>query len=344
MLCTWLPTCRVWSDTAGCQRQQAALVLGQTVDIEVPALGSLPLGKLIFVADTVRSRDGRWRLRGGQRQPPAQTGDAGSHVDPGRAPVQQVNLIPAGSRCVVRDADADNVFVVAPWFRLTPVQLGPDMDGKRAVLSGLKPGSAFSCQGFSTRQRAPAQGTGMGPAADLSEPPSSAWWCNWRWWRSRADGLRPQRGAQVSVDPRHVTSNTKVQIATGPRSPEEVGLHASTVLPNPLTGLRAEEMSFPQQARPVADHPGVHRCDGCVLRPHPAAGDGRLLEIRRAPAGSVPVFALATCVLPAWARVSIHPPDHPDGDRQLTEKGLSRGASSRTGCVAPSACALDSGV
>ena len=54
------------------------------------------------------------------------------------APAQTL-VVPAQS--VVREGDADNVFVeVGPnRFRLTPVRLGPDADGRRPVLSGLKP-------------------------------------------------------------------------------------------------------------------------------------------------------------------------------------------------------------
>ncbi|KAB2965378.1 efflux RND transporter periplasmic adaptor subunit [Zoogloea sp.] len=130
---------RVWV-TAEVPEQQAALVkAGQTVDIEVPALGSRLAGKLIFVADTVNPETRTVAVR-------SVVDNANRQLKPAMlatmlikaAPVERV-VIPAES--VVRDADADNVFVeVAPQqFRLTPVRLGPDMDGKRAVLSGLKP-------------------------------------------------------------------------------------------------------------------------------------------------------------------------------------------------------------
>lgn len=130
---------RVWV-TAEVPEQQAALVkAGQTVDIEVPALGSRLAGKLIFVADTVNPETRTIAVR-------SVVDNANRQLKPAMlatmliqaAPVQRV-VIPA--EAVVRDADADNVFVeVAPQqFRLTPVRLGPDMDGKRAVLSGLKP-------------------------------------------------------------------------------------------------------------------------------------------------------------------------------------------------------------
>jgi cobalt-zinc-cadmium efflux system membrane fusion protein len=130
---------RVWV-TAEVPEQQAALVkAGQTVDIEVPALGSSLSGKLIFVADTVNPETRTIAVR-------SVVDNANRQLKPAMlatmliqaAPVQRV-VIPA--EAVVRDSDADNVFVevAAQQFRLTPVRLGPDMDGKRAVLSGLKP-------------------------------------------------------------------------------------------------------------------------------------------------------------------------------------------------------------
>lgn len=130
---------RVWV-TAEVPEQQAALVkAGQTVDIEVPALGSRLSGKLIFVADTVNPETRTIAVR-------SVVDNANRQLKPAMlatmliqaAPVQRV-VIPA--EAVVRDSDADNVFVevAAQQFRLTPVRLGPDMDGKRAVLSGLKP-------------------------------------------------------------------------------------------------------------------------------------------------------------------------------------------------------------
>lgn len=130
---------RVWV-TAEVPEQQAALVkAGQTVDIEVPALGSRLAGKLIFVADTVNPETRTVTVRsevanGGRQLKPAMLATMLIQA----APVERV-VIPA--EAVVRDADADNVFVevAAQQFRLTPVRLGPDMDGKRAVLSGLKP-------------------------------------------------------------------------------------------------------------------------------------------------------------------------------------------------------------
>ena len=58
-------------------------------------------------------------------------------------------VVQAAAQAVVRDGDADHVFVEVGQgqFRLTPVRLGPDMEGKRAVLSGLKPEQPILVEG-----------------------------------------------------------------------------------------------------------------------------------------------------------------------------------------------------
>ncbi len=138
---------RVWV-TAEVPEQQGALVkAGQTVDIDVPALGSRLTGKLIYVADTVNPETRTITVR-------SMVDNASRQLKPAMlatmliqaAPVERV-VVP--SQAVVRDGDADNVFVEVGkgQFRLTPVRLGPDMDGKRAVLSGLKPEQPILVEG-----------------------------------------------------------------------------------------------------------------------------------------------------------------------------------------------------
>ncbi|WP_300437645.1 efflux RND transporter periplasmic adaptor subunit [Zoogloea sp.] len=130
---------QVWV-TAEVPEQQAALVKsGQSVDIEVPALGVRLTGKLIYVADTVNPETRTVTVR-------SAVANANRQLKPAMlatmliqaAPVERL-VVPA--QAVVRDGDADNVFVeVGPQqFRLAPVRLGPDVDGRRPVLSGLKP-------------------------------------------------------------------------------------------------------------------------------------------------------------------------------------------------------------
>lgn len=138
---------RVWV-TAEVPEQQGALVkAGQTVDIEVPALGSRFTGKLIYVADTVNPETRTISVR-------SVVDNASRQLKPAMlatmliqaAPVDRV-VVPA--QAVVRDRDADHVFVETGQgqFRLIPVRLGPDMDGRRAVLAGLKPEQRILVEG-----------------------------------------------------------------------------------------------------------------------------------------------------------------------------------------------------
>lgn len=130
---------RVWA-VAQVPEQQVALVqAGQSVSIEVPALGDAKLvGKLIYVGQTVNpetrtvlvrteldNRDGRLK--------PAML--ASMLIE--AKPVERL-VVPAAA--VVRDSDEDHVFIAEgdARFRLVKVKLGPEKSGKRVVLSGLK--------------------------------------------------------------------------------------------------------------------------------------------------------------------------------------------------------------
>ncbi len=129
---------QVWV-TAEVPEQQAALVkAGQAVTIEVPALGERLTGKLIFVADTVNPETRTVTVR-------SQVANASRQLKPAMLATMLIQARPVErlvvpSPAVVRDGDADNVFVeVGPnLFRLTPVRLGPDADERRPVLAGLR--------------------------------------------------------------------------------------------------------------------------------------------------------------------------------------------------------------
>lgn len=137
----------VWV-TAEVPEQQAALVrTGQAVDIEVPALGARLTGKLIYVADTVnpetRTVTVRSRVSNTERQlKPAMLATMLIQA----AAVERI-VVPA--EAVVREADADHVFVETAerTYRLTPVRLGPESGGQRPVLDGLKAGQRIVAAG-----------------------------------------------------------------------------------------------------------------------------------------------------------------------------------------------------
>lgn len=129
---------RLWA-VAQVPEQQVALVkAGQSVSIEVPALGNERLvGKLIFVGQTIDpetrtvlvrteldNRDGRLK--------PAMLASMLIEAKP-----QERLVIPASA--VVRENGEDHVFVAngSQQFRLQKLKLASEQGGRRAVLSGL---------------------------------------------------------------------------------------------------------------------------------------------------------------------------------------------------------------
>ncbi len=130
---------RLWAVAQVPEQQVNQVKVGQSVSIEVPALGNEKLvGKLIYVGQTINpetrtvlvrteldNRDGRLK--------PAMLA---SMLIEARA-VERL-VVPASA--VVRENDEDHVFVAEGdgTFRLLKVKLGPEQGGQRVVLAGLK--------------------------------------------------------------------------------------------------------------------------------------------------------------------------------------------------------------
>lgn len=130
---------RLWAVAQVPEQQVSQVKTGQSVSIEVPALGNEKLvGKLIFVGQTINpetrtvlvrteldNRDGRLK--------PAML--ASMLIE--AKPVEHL-VVPASA--VVRENDEDHVFVAEGdgVFRLLKVKLGPEQGGVRVVLAGLK--------------------------------------------------------------------------------------------------------------------------------------------------------------------------------------------------------------
>lgn len=139
---------RVWAVAQVPEQQVSQVKEGQSVHIEVPALGNEKLvGKLIFVGQTInpdtRTVLVRTELDNHEgRLKPAML--ASMLIE--AAPVERL-VVPNGA--VVRENDMDYVFInqADSLFRLTRVKLGPQSNGQRVVLEGLKPGDRIVVEG-----------------------------------------------------------------------------------------------------------------------------------------------------------------------------------------------------
>jgi cobalt-zinc-cadmium efflux system membrane fusion protein len=139
----------VWA-VAEVPEQQAYLIqLGQQVEVEVPALpdkGSLR-GRLIYISDTVNPETRTVTVRTDLLNPDRALKPAmlATMVIQGRV----VTRLAVPDQAVVREGNADHVLIQtgADEFRLQPVKLGPDEDGLRPVLEGLKEGERIVTEG-----------------------------------------------------------------------------------------------------------------------------------------------------------------------------------------------------
>lgn len=128
----------LWAIAEVPEQEAAQVKLGQSVEIEIPALNhKIILGRLVFISDVVNPETRTVRVRAvldnaeRQLKPAMLT----SMLIEGKP--QQRTLIP--QTAVVRENDADHVFLeVAPQtYRLTRVALGPERKGLRPLLAPL---------------------------------------------------------------------------------------------------------------------------------------------------------------------------------------------------------------
>jgi len=130
---------RLWAVAQVPEQQVSQVRAGQTVSIEVPALGNEKLvGKLIFVGQTIdpETRTVLVRTELDNRDGRLKPAMLASMLIEARA----VERLVVQASAVVRENDEDHVFVAEGdgVFRLLKVKLGPEQGGQRVVLSGLK--------------------------------------------------------------------------------------------------------------------------------------------------------------------------------------------------------------
>lgn len=130
---------RLWAVAQVPEQQVGQVREGQSVSIEVPALGNEKLvGKLIYVGRTIDPEKRTVLVR-------TELDNSDGRLKPAMLasmliearPVERL-VVPASA--VVRENDEDHVFVAAQdgVFRLVKVKLAPEQGGQRVVLSGLK--------------------------------------------------------------------------------------------------------------------------------------------------------------------------------------------------------------
>lgn len=139
---------RLWAVAQVPEQQVGQVKVGQSVTIEVPALGNEKLvGKLIYVAQTIdpETRTVLVRTELDNRHGRLKPAMLATMLIEAR-PVERL-VVPASA--VVRENDEEHVFVAEgeQHFRLVRVKLAPEQGGKRVVLSGLKGGEKLVVDG-----------------------------------------------------------------------------------------------------------------------------------------------------------------------------------------------------
>jgi cobalt-zinc-cadmium efflux system membrane fusion protein len=122
--------------------------VGQTAEIEVAALpGEKIVGKIVFVSDTVSPETRTVTVRTEVKNP-------GRKLKPAMLATMKVTLLPherlvVPPAAVVREGDKDFVYVAegSNRYRMTPVELAPESNGARPVLSGLDGGKPIVVTG-----------------------------------------------------------------------------------------------------------------------------------------------------------------------------------------------------
>ena len=138
----------VWVVGALPEQTARSVQAGQTVLIEVPALGNRSLtGKIVYVGDTVSPETRSVTIRTQVDNPKRDLKPQMLATMRVRGGTQDILALP--TQAVVRENDRDHVFVRTgeQRYRLTPVELGPAQDNMRPVLKGLIEGAQVVTEG-----------------------------------------------------------------------------------------------------------------------------------------------------------------------------------------------------
>lgn len=138
---------RVWVEAEVPEQQAAAVQPGQTIQVEIPALGRQLTAKLIFIADTVNPMTRTIMVR-------SELDNSDRSLKPAMLATVLIQGRPTArlvvpDTAIVRENNKDYLFVeVGPQqFKLTEVALGPAIGTMRPVLGGVAEGTKVVTEG-----------------------------------------------------------------------------------------------------------------------------------------------------------------------------------------------------
>jgi cobalt-zinc-cadmium efflux system membrane fusion protein len=138
---------RVWVEAEVPEQQAAAVRPGQTIQVEIPALGQQLTAKLIFISDTVNPMTRTIMVR-------SELDNSDRSLKPAMLATVLIEGRPTArltvpDTSVVRENNKDYLFVeVGPQqFKLTEVALGPAIGTMRPVLGGVAEGTRVVTEG-----------------------------------------------------------------------------------------------------------------------------------------------------------------------------------------------------
>ena len=139
---------KLWAVALVPEQQVRFVKQGQTVALEIPALGGAKReGRLVYVGQVVDPKTRTVVVR-------TELDNRDGELKPQMLATMLVTASPekrpvVPNAAIVRESNRDHVFVeTAPGkFRLRTVSLGEEMAGRRVVLSGVKPGERIAIEG-----------------------------------------------------------------------------------------------------------------------------------------------------------------------------------------------------
>ncbi|MDY0055442.1 MAG: efflux RND transporter periplasmic adaptor subunit [Methyloversatilis sp.] len=138
---------RVWVEAEVPEQQAAAVQPGQTIQVEIPALGQQLTAKLIFISDTVNPMTRTIMVR-------SELDNSDRSLKPAMLATVLIEGRPTArlvvpDTAIVRENNKDYLFVeVGPQqFKLTEVALGPAIGTMRPVLGGVAEGTKVVTEG-----------------------------------------------------------------------------------------------------------------------------------------------------------------------------------------------------